>query len=95
MARRSRDLLMASPESPTEGPTSIGDLRENVTMTTSEPDYAWVKPNSDLGLGNGRLQPVGGISCHRPCQSSAHGQANPGARLLRELAASATACRGG
>ncbi len=22
----------------------VGDLRENVTMTTSEPDYAWVNP---------------------------------------------------
>jgi hypothetical protein len=27
----------------TEGPP-VGDLRENVTMTTSEPDYAWVNP---------------------------------------------------
>jgi hypothetical protein len=26
-----------------EGPP-IGDLRENVTLTTSEPDYAWVNP---------------------------------------------------
>jgi hypothetical protein len=22
----------------------VGDLRENVTLTTSEPDYAWVNP---------------------------------------------------
>jgi hypothetical protein len=27
----------------TEG-SPVGDLRENVTMTTSEPDYAWVNP---------------------------------------------------
>ncbi len=27
----------------TEGPP-VGDLRETVTMTTSEPDYAWVNP---------------------------------------------------
>ena len=27
----------------TDGPP-VGDLRENVTMTTSEPDYAWVNP---------------------------------------------------
>jgi hypothetical protein len=26
-----------------DGPP-VGDLRENVTMTTSEPDYAWVNP---------------------------------------------------
>ena len=26
-----------------EGPP-VGDLRENVTLTTSEPDYAWVNP---------------------------------------------------
>ena len=24
--------------------SSVGDLRENVTLTTSEPDYAWVNP---------------------------------------------------
>jgi hypothetical protein len=27
----------------TEGPP-VGDLRETVTMATSEPDYAWVNP---------------------------------------------------
>ena len=27
----------------TQGPP-VGDLRESVTMTTSEPDYAWVNP---------------------------------------------------
>jgi hypothetical protein len=26
-----------------DGPP-VGDLRENVTLTTSEPDYAWVHP---------------------------------------------------
>jgi hypothetical protein len=31
--------------------TPAGDLRENVTMTTSEPDYAWVNPLQVWALG--------------------------------------------
>ena len=33
-----------------DGPP-IGDLRENVTLTTSEPDYAWVNPLQIWGPG--------------------------------------------
>lgn len=43
MARRSHSLPMASPHF-AEG-LPVGELRENVTLTTSEPDYAWVNPS--------------------------------------------------
>ena len=33
-----------------DGPP-VGDLRENVTLTTSEPDYAWVNPLQIWGPG--------------------------------------------
>jgi hypothetical protein len=31
--------------------SSVGDLRENVTLTTSEPGYAWVNPLQVWALG--------------------------------------------
>ncbi len=40
---------MALPSSRTDHP--IGDLRENVTLTTSEPAYAWVNPLQIWGPG--------------------------------------------
>jgi hypothetical protein len=46
----------------TEGPP-VGDLCETVTMATSEPDYAWVNPTSDLGPGHGRPSQRRG-TCH-------------------------------
>jgi len=41
--------------------SSVGDLRENVTLTTSEPDYAWVNPlqiwaRGTVDLANGEAQ---------------------------------------
>ena len=45
-----------------EGPP-VGDLRENVTMTTSEPGLCVGKPTSDLGPGHGRPSQRRG-TCH-------------------------------
>jgi hypothetical protein len=42
----------------------VGDLRENVTLTASEPDYAWVNPlqvwaRATVDLANGEAHVTG------------------------------------
>jgi len=59
----------------TEGPP-VGDLRENVTMTTSEPDYAWVNSLQIWAPGHGRPSQRRG-TCHGLRRLAPVGQPTP------------------
>ncbi len=59
----------------TEGPP-VGELRENVTMTTSEPDYAWVNPLQIRALGTVRPGQRRG-ACHGLCRLACRTAASP------------------